>query len=221
MRAFRQTRPLDCQALAAGRLPDLDGLVVLVDVRGSPGRSASYRGSCHSVRHSPAPGKSKNCHPGQPLLVAAPLHSFGRLVDLTSPTAQRPPTPGSGAALPPACQVPSRRPGNAQPRGRPWAALDATAPDPSQALPTGIRVVALGEVGGMARPHPGDLLARRGHALLCSLGSPAKRGDPAFDQLMHSLKLRLCVIHHPSLAVSSSQEIHGHLVYFPGLRCYI
>ena len=56
---------------------------------------------------------------------------------------------------------------------------------------------------------------------LCSLGSPVKRGDPAFDQLTHSLKLRLCVIHHPSLAVSSSQEIHGHLVYFPGLRCYI
>ena len=148
------------------------------------------------------------------------LHSFGRLVDLTSPTAQRPPTPGSGAALPPACQVPSRRPGNAQPRGRPWAALDATAPDPSQALPTGIRVVALGEVVGMARPHPGDLPARRGHAL-CSFGSPAKRGDPAFDQLTHSLKLRLCVTRLPSLVVSSSHELHGHSVHFLGLHCYI
>ncbi len=63
---------------------------------------------------------------------------------------------------PAAFQVPSRRPGAARPRGRSWAALDAYRTRPTGALPTRGRVVALREVVGMARPHPGDLPARRG-----------------------------------------------------------
>ena len=140
-------RPLDPQALAAGRLPDLDGLVVLVDVRGSPGRSASYRGSCHSVRHSPAPGKSKNCHPGQPLLVAAPLHSFGRLVDLTSPTAQRPPharrrrrtSPGLPSAIPSTWQRPTTRMPVGSPRRNRARPLSSSAHGHPRGSPRGGR----------------------------------------------------------------------------------
>jgi hypothetical protein len=50
----------------------------------------------------------------------------------------------------PRSRVPSR-PGAARPPERPWAALDATAGRPTHAPPTGGRVVALGEVVGMAR----------------------------------------------------------------------
>ena len=73
---------------------------------------------------------------------------------------QDPPLEPASPRLP----VPSRRPGAARPRGRPWAALDPTAPE-MPAPPTVVRVVALREVVGMARPHPGDAAARRGHAV--------------------------------------------------------
>ena len=86
--------------------------------------------------------------------------------------------------------APSRRPGVAQPRGRPWAALNATPLFPCQALPTGVRVVALREVDGVARPSipetcpPGEgvllLVAPRRSAVprpVPSEGRRAVRGD--------------------------------------------
>jgi hypothetical protein len=81
-----------------------------------------------------------------------------------------------------ALQVPSRRPGAARPRGRSWAALDAHRTRPCGALPTGGRVVALREVVGMARPHPGDLPARRGH----------ERSSVARRNIEQNLETALC-----------------------------
>jgi hypothetical protein len=51
-----------------------------------------------------------------------------------------------------------------RPCGRPWAALDATAPDHAALRPRVFVRYALREVDGMARcRYPGDLPARRGH----------------------------------------------------------
>ena len=61
------------------------------------------------------------------------------------------------SAIPSTCRRPAAWPLVGSPR--------RTRRRPSHARPTGGHVVALREVDGMARPHPGDLPARRGHDL--------------------------------------------------------
>ena len=145
--------------LAAGLGPPVaECQGVCFRVHSSPSRKrltlvtvSSWRGwlLCTSLLYSSQDGLTPSRRPG-----------VAQSRPVSVPSRAEPGRTRSGLGMPFCCReacsrrlpVPSRRPGAARPRGRSWAALDATAGRLRQAPPTGGRVVAPREVDGMVRP---------------------------------------------------------------------